>query len=98
MLEKQWENAWPGQWLRFFSVTGGKGGGFVESIGEISAQGELSWEEKISRAESSLLHTYDSEREKEMIELIEEVREEGDTLGGTFVVVAQGVVPWPGKL
>ncbi len=81
----------------FLRHWGVKVGGFVESIGEISAQGELSWEEKISRAESSLLHTYDSEREKEMIELIEEVREEGDTLGGTFVVVAQGVVPGLGS-
>jgi chorismate synthase len=80
--------------LRHFGV---KVGGFVESIGEISAQEEMSWEEKISRAESSPLHTYDPEREKEMIELIEKVGEEGDTLGGTFVVVAQGVVPGLGS-
>ena len=80
--------------LRHFGV---KVGGFVESIGEISAQEEMSWEEKISRAELSPLHTYDQEREKEMIELIEKVGEEGDTLGGTFVVVAQGVVPGLGS-
>ncbi|HXL01782.1 MAG TPA: chorismate synthase [Candidatus Atribacteria bacterium] len=80
--------------LRHFGV---KVGGFVESIGEVSAQEELNWEEKISRARHSPLHTYDPVRENEMIKLIDKVKEEGDTLGGTFVVVAQGVVPGLGS-
>lgn len=72
-------------------------GGFVESIGTVSAQENLSWEEKVSRARHSPLHTYDRVKEKEMTELIEKAKEEGDTLGGTFVVVAQGVVPGLGS-
>jgi len=77
--------------LAHFGVTVG---GFVECIGPVHAKGEdLEWEEKIARARSSPLATFDPVKEGEMIELIEDARKRGDTLGGRFVVAGLGVVP-----
>ena len=42
-------NAWQEQWLRFSPSLWSKGGGFVEVSEKLSAQEEMSWEEKISR-------------------------------------------------
>ncbi|MGQ9746457.1 MAG: chorismate synthase [Candidatus Caldatribacteriaceae bacterium] len=80
--------------LRHFGVTVG---GFVESIGPICAQGDLDFREKLARAGNSVLATFDPVREQEMIALIERVKEEGDTLGGRFMVAAFGVVPGLGS-
>lgn len=72
-----------------------KVGGFVESIGPISLEEtSLSLEERLFSAENSPLRIPgDRKKEQEIISMVERVREGGDTLGGTFVVGAQGVVP-----
>lgn len=80
--------------LSHFSVTVG---GFVESIGPVSAEGDLDWKEKIARASQSPLATFDPVREQEMIALIQEAQARGDTWGGRFVVAGIGVVPGVGS-
>ncbi len=67
--------------------------GFVESIGGVSARSDFSIEERAERSRTSSLTTYDEESEKEMIALIDQARERGDSVGGNFVVVAFGVLP-----
>ncbi|BER92734.1 MAG: chorismate synthase [Candidatus Atribacteria bacterium] len=80
--------------LRYFGVSVG---GFVESIGGVRAEGDLTFLEKVARASHSLLRTFDKKQEEKMISLIEKAKEEGDTLGGTFVVGASGLVPGLGS-
>ncbi|HVG31431.1 MAG TPA: chorismate synthase [Pyrinomonadaceae bacterium] len=53
---------------------------------------ELSWETIAAIPEDALLRCADTEAQSRMIELIDEKRKEGDTLGGIFEVVARGVV------
>ncbi len=81
----------------FLSSFGVTVGGFVESIGSVSTEGSIGWEEKIARARHSVLATFDPVKEREMIELIENARAKGDTLGGKFVVAGLGVVPGLGS-
>lgn len=68
-------------------------GGYVESIGGIAASSEMSLEEKIKEALNSELATFDQEAAKKMTDAIDQARKEGDSLGGTFVVVALGMLP-----
>lgn len=68
-------------------------GGYVESIGGIVASSEMSLEEKIKEALNSELATFDQEAAKKMTDAIDQARKEGDSLGGTFVVVALGMLP-----
>lgn len=71
-------------------------GGFVESIGGVRAPMEgISWEEAFEKARSSPLSALG--REEEMKARIAQALAEGDTLGGTFVVAATGVVPGVGS-
>ncbi len=58
---------------------------------------ELTWEEISGIAEDAPLHCADAELQQRMIELIDQKREAGDTLGGVFEIVAQGVVPGLGS-
>jgi chorismate synthase len=58
---------------------------------------ELTWEEISGIAEDAPLHCADSELQQRMIELIDQKREAGDTLGGVFEIVAQGVIPGLGS-
>lgn len=53
---------------------------------------ELSWEMISAIAEDAPLRCADTEAQASMIELVDEKRREGDTLGGIFEVVARGVV------
>jgi chorismate synthase len=53
---------------------------------------ELSWETIAAIPEDAPLRCADTEAQSLMIELIDEKRKEGDTLGGIFEVVARGVV------
>lgn len=80
----------------FLASFGVRIGGFVESIGgiRVSAEGR-SWEEVFERALSSPLATLG--REEEMEARIAQALEQGDTLGGTFIVAASGVVPGLGS-
>ena len=57
----------------------------------------LTWEEISGIAEDAPLHCADSEAQQRMIELIDQKREAGDTLGGVFEIVAQGVIPGLGS-
>ncbi|MGB8509378.1 MAG: chorismate synthase, partial [Pyrinomonadaceae bacterium] len=53
---------------------------------------EMSWEQIISIADDAPLRCADAEAQARMIELIDEKKRAGDTLGGVFEVVARGVV------
>jgi chorismate synthase len=71
--------------------------GYIRSIGNVpSKTDELSFEEIYARAEESPVRTADKEAEARMIELIEECKKNGDTLGGVFEVVALGLPPGMG--
>jgi chorismate synthase len=58
---------------------------------------ELSWDEIASIPEDSKLRCADAYAEARMVELIDETRRAGDTLGGIFEVVAIGVLPGLGS-
>jgi chorismate synthase len=58
---------------------------------------ELSWEQIAAIDDDAPLHCADNDAQKRMIELIDETRKQGDTLGGIFEVVARGVVPGLGS-
>ncbi|MEP6636248.1 MAG: chorismate synthase, partial [Acidobacteriota bacterium] len=58
---------------------------------------ELSWEEIAAIPEDAPLHCGDADLQQRMIELIDQKREAGDTLGGIFEVIARGVVPGLGS-
>jgi chorismate synthase len=52
----------------------------------------LEWDEIAAIADDAPLRCGDGEAQSRMVELIDEKRREGDTLGGVFEVVARGVV------
>ena len=58
---------------------------------------ELNWEQIAAIPDDAPLHCADDEAQQKMIELIDETRHKGDTLGGVFEVVASGVVPGLGS-
>ena len=58
---------------------------------------ELSWTEIAAIPDDAPLHCADDDAQQKMIELIDETRKKGDTLGGIFEVVARGVVPGLGS-
>jgi chorismate synthase len=58
---------------------------------------ELSWNEIAAIADDAPLHCADAEAEQKMIDLIDETRHRGDTLGGIFEVAVRGVVPGLGS-
>lgn len=58
---------------------------------------ELAWDAIAAIPEDAPLRCADVEAQARMIELIDEKRREGDTLGGIFEVVARGVMPGLGS-
>jgi chorismate synthase len=64
----------------------------VQLGGVPAAPLELSWEMIAAIPEDAPLRCADAEAQARMIELVDEKRREGDTLGGIFEVVAVGVV------
>ena len=58
---------------------------------------ELSWKEITAISEDAPLRCADSDAEQRMMQLIDQKREAGDTLGGIFEVVASGVIPGLGS-
>lgn len=67
---------------------------FVESIGDITCKFDINnfnWEEIVKNAENSEVRVIYKEVEDKMKFLIDKAKEEGDTLGGTFIVLARGV-------
>jgi chorismate synthase len=83
---------------KFLSQFGATIYSFTNEIAGIKAQIEgLSKDEIISRTEKSPVRTPDHKAEKEMMETISAAQEKGDTVGGTFTVVAAGLVPGLGS-
>ena len=60
--------------------------------GHPAAPLELTWDEIAAVPEDAPLRCGDREAQARMIELVDEARRDGDTLGGVFEVVARGVV------
>jgi len=58
---------------------------------------ELTWSQITAIPDDAPLHCADADAQQKMIELIDEKRTEGDTLGGLFEVVARGIVPGLGS-
>ena len=58
---------------------------------------ELAWDAIVAIPDDAPLRCSDSAAQQSMIELIDQKRESGDTLGGIFEVVARGVVPGLGS-
>ena len=58
---------------------------------------ELSWDEIAAIPDDAPLRCADAEAQARMVELIDEKRRAGDTLGGIFEVVARGVMPGLGS-
>ena len=58
---------------------------------------ELTWSQIEAIPDDAPLHCADSQAQQRMIELIDQKRSEGDTLGGIFEVAARGVVPGLGS-
>ncbi|HEX6718904.1 MAG TPA: chorismate synthase [Pyrinomonadaceae bacterium] len=58
---------------------------------------ELSWEQIAAIPDDAPLHCADNQAQQQMIDLIDETRKKGDTLGGIFEVAAHGVVPGLGS-
>lgn len=58
---------------------------------------EVSWEGVAAIADDAPLRCADEEAQGRMVELIDEKRREGDTLGGVFEVVARGLAPGLGS-
>lgn len=58
---------------------------------------ELTWDEIAAISEDAPLRCADSNAQQQMVALIDQKTEEGDTLGGVFEVVARGVAPGLGS-
>jgi chorismate synthase len=58
---------------------------------------ELTWDQIAAIPEGAPLRCADAPAQQRMIELIDETRSQGNTLGGVFEVVARGVVPGLGS-
>ena len=70
----------------------------VIQLGGIPAKPlELSWEEVAAIPEDAPLRCADTQLQTEMVQLIDNTREAGDTVGGIFEVVARGIIPGLGS-
>src|SRR6266542_3915329 len=70
----------------------------VIQLGGIPAKPlELTWANIESIPDDAPLHCADVEAQQRMVELIDQKREAGDTLGGIFEVVSRGIVPGLGS-
>jgi chorismate synthase len=58
---------------------------------------ECSWQEIAAISPDAPLSCADAKEQQRMMELIDETRKAGDTLGGVFEVVARGIVPGLGS-
>ena len=78
----------------------------VRSLGPLGADAPTpSWEDLLQVDDTSPLRAVDRALEEEMVALVDAMREEGDTLGGSITVIARGVpiglgshVQWDRKL
>ncbi|MGI9166199.1 MAG: chorismate synthase [Pyrinomonadaceae bacterium] len=58
---------------------------------------ELTWEEIVAIPDDAPLQCADEASQQQMVQLIDQKREAGDTLGGVFEVVVRGIVPGLGS-
>jgi chorismate synthase len=58
---------------------------------------ELAWNDVAAIPDDAPLRCADAEAQRKMVELIDEKRHAGDTLGGIFEVIARGVLPGLGS-
>ena len=58
---------------------------------------EATWERIVAIGRDSLLNCIDPDIEAEMVRLVDEAKQNGDTLGGIFEVVAKGLPPGLGS-
>ena len=58
---------------------------------------ELNWEQVKGISEEAPLRCADDEIQLQMVQVIDQAKEAGDTVGGIFEVVARGVVPGLGS-
>jgi chorismate synthase len=58
---------------------------------------ELTWDDIAAIPDEAPLHCADAAAEQQMVRLIDQKREAGDTLGGVFEVVVRGMVPGLGS-
>ncbi len=83
------------QLLKYFNIIVG---GYVLSIGEITAQiDQIALDKRLKLAENSPVRCPDLDTSKEMEERIRRVMEEKDTLGGIIEVIVLGVTPGLGS-
>src|SRR5690606_38100189 len=72
--------------------------GVVVSIGDVTANvPDLPLDELIRITEESPVRVADPEAEKRMIELIDQAKKEGDSLGGVVCCIVEGVPPGLGS-
>lgn len=70
----------------------------VIKLGSVPAEPlEKSWDEIAAAPRDCLLNCADSEAESAMVAVIDQAKENGDTVGGIFEVVARNVVPGIGS-
>jgi chorismate synthase len=78
---------------RFLAEFGVRIGSHIVSLGEIEARRPSPMPEDINAAaDESQLRTLDADAERRMVERIDQVKREGNTLGGVAEVVATGLV------
>ncbi len=71
---------------------------YVEAVGEVVADvSGMDGEELQAKAERTALRCPDEAAAARMVQLVDEARERGETLGGVFVVRAEGVLPGLGS-
>ena len=69
----------------------------VVSAGEVSFEEVVSFDEIKREAELSVVKVVNKEFEKKVIEKINEIKEEKDTLGGSFEIRVKGLIPGIGS-
>jgi chorismate synthase len=68
-------------------------GSHIVRLGEVEARPPATWPADLNAAaDASPLRTLDPEAELRMIEAVDRARQEGDTLGGVFEVIADGLI------
>lgn len=78
---------------RLLAVAGITVGSHVVRLGDVVADPPASWPADLNEAaDASPLRTLDPDAEARMIEAVDAAREAGDTLGGVFEVVADGMM------
>jgi chorismate synthase len=82
--------------LKFLSLLGVEGTGYVPGMAGVWAQVPFSWD-LVPRIEESPLRMTDPEAEAEVIRRIDQAKAEGDTLGGVIEARFRGLVPGLGS-